>query len=89
MIGNDNHTESSPVRSVIIGVINKIGPPRGASPICLITSMITDETELDDTKFCYQLIITLTKLRKFAIYKAFFNENEWYFEIVLSNFTSR
>ena len=27
-------------------------------------------TELDDTKFCYQLIITLTKI---VIYKALFN----------------
>ena len=30
------------IRSVIIGVINKIGRPRSGSPICLITSMITD-----------------------------------------------
>ena len=29
-------------RSVIIQVINKIGRPRSGSPICLITSMITD-----------------------------------------------
>ena len=32
----------SPIRSVIIRVINKIGRPRSGSPICLITSMITD-----------------------------------------------
>ena len=56
---NGNRTEWSPIRSVIIPVINKIGRPRSGRPICLITSMIT--TELDDTKFCYQLIITLTK----------------------------
>ena len=36
-ISNGNRTEWSPIRSVIIRVINKIG-----SPICLITSMITD-----------------------------------------------
>ena len=35
-------TEWSPNRSVIIRVINKIGRPRSGSPICLITSMITD-----------------------------------------------
>ena len=35
-------TEWSPIRSVIIRVINKIGRPRSGSPICLITSMITD-----------------------------------------------
>ena len=38
VISNGNRTEWSPIRSVIIRVINKI---RG-SPICLITSMITD-----------------------------------------------
>ena len=32
----------SPIRSVIIRVINKIGRPRSESPICLITSIITD-----------------------------------------------
>ena len=41
-ISNGNRTEWSPVRSVIIRVINKIGRPRSGSPICLITSMITD-----------------------------------------------
>ena len=55
-ISNGNRTEWSPIRSVIIRVINKIGRPRSGSPICLII-----QTELDDTKFCYQLIITLTK----------------------------
>ena len=39
---NGNRTEWSPIRSVIIRVINKIGQPRSGSPICLITSMITD-----------------------------------------------
>ena len=41
-ISNDNRTEWSPIWSLIIRVINKIGPPRSGSPICLITSMITD-----------------------------------------------
>ena len=41
-ICNGNRTEWSPIRSVIIRVINKIGRPRSGSPICLITSMITD-----------------------------------------------
>ena len=39
---NGNRTEWSPLRSVIIRVINKIGRPCSGSPICLITSMITD-----------------------------------------------
>ena len=39
---NVNRTEWSPIRSVIIRVINKIGRPRSGSPICLIMSMITD-----------------------------------------------
>ena len=42
MIYNGNRTEWSPIRSVIIRVINEIGRPRSGSPICLITSMITD-----------------------------------------------
>ena len=41
-ISNGNRTEWSPIWSVIIRVINKIGRPRSGSPICLITSMITD-----------------------------------------------
>ena len=35
-ICNGNRTEWSPIRSVIIRVINKIGRPRSGSPICLI-----------------------------------------------------
>ena len=42
VVSNGNRTEWSPIRSVIIRVINKIGRPRSGSPICLITSMITD-----------------------------------------------
>ena len=42
MISNGNRTEWSPIRSIIIRVINKIGRPLSGSPICLITSMITD-----------------------------------------------
>ena len=41
-IRNGNRTEWSPIRSVIIRVINKIGRPRSGSPIYLITSVITD-----------------------------------------------
>ena len=35
-ISNGNRTEWSPIRSVIIRVINKIGRPHSGSPICLI-----------------------------------------------------
>ena len=42
LISNGNRNEWDPIRSVIIRVINKIGRPRIGSPICLITSMITD-----------------------------------------------
>ena len=41
-ICNGNRTEWSPIRSVIIRVINKIGRPRSGRPICLITSMISN-----------------------------------------------
>ena len=41
-ITNGNRIEWSPVWSVIIRMMNKMGRPRSGSPICLITSMITD-----------------------------------------------
>ena len=34
MINNGNRTEWSPIRSVILRVINKIGRPQSGSPIC-------------------------------------------------------
>ena len=40
--GNRADLSWNPIWSVIIQVINKIGPPRSGSLICLITSMITD-----------------------------------------------
>ena len=59
LITNGNKAEWSPVRSEIIRLVtNKIERPRGGSPICLITSMITER--LDDTKLGYQLIIKIT-----------------------------
>ena len=58
-INNGNRTEWSPVWSVIIRVISKIGWPRSGSLICLIKSIIILQTELDNTKFCYQLIVTI------------------------------
>ena len=43
LIKYGNRTEWSPIRSVILRVIYKIGRPLGGSTICrLITSMITD-----------------------------------------------
>ena len=41
-MNNENSSGWSPIRSVIIQVINKIGRPRSESPISLITSIITD-----------------------------------------------
>ena len=42
LVNNGNRTEQSPIRSVIIRVINKITRQHGGSPICLIVSKITD-----------------------------------------------
>ena len=42
IINNGNRTEWSPIRSVIIRVINKSGRSHSWNLICLITSMITD-----------------------------------------------
>ena len=41
-----NRIEWSPIRSVIIQVINEVEPPHSGSPICLITSMVTDQIAL-------------------------------------------
>ena len=72
-ISNGKRTEWSPIRSVIVPVINKIG-------------RVWLQTELDDMKFSYQLIITLKKLwytrlffkskhKKFQIFFASSEEN--------------
>ena len=58
IIYNGNRTEWSPIWSVIIRAINKIGQPRSGSPIC--QSQVCLQTELDDTNSCYQLIVTIT-----------------------------
>ena len=52
MICNGNRTEWSPIQSVIIWAITK------SDPICL--SQVWLQTELDDTKSYYQLIIKIT-----------------------------
>ena len=56
LIDNGNRIEWSPIRSVIIRVINKIGWQRGGSPICRWRVWL--QTELGDTNSCYQLKIT-------------------------------
>ena len=58
VIYNGDRTEYSPIQSVIMQVINKIGWPQSGSPIC--QSLTWLQTELDNTKSCYQLIITIT-----------------------------
>ena len=45
IIHNGNRTEWSPIRSVFIRLVNKIGRPRSGGPNCFITSMITDRIE--------------------------------------------
>ena len=56
MINNGNRTEWSPISSIIIPEINKIGLQNG-SPIC--QSRVQLQTELDNKKSCYQSIITV------------------------------
>ena len=62
LISNGNRTEWSPIGSVIIRVINKIGRPRSGSPICLIT-----------TKFVIYRALFKSKHKKF---QEFFASNE-------------
>ena len=57
MINNGNRIERSPIQSVIIRTIKKIGRPRSGSPICYHEYDL--QTELDDAMSCYQLIITI------------------------------
>ena len=71
LIYNGNRTEWSPILSVIIRVINKIGRPRSRSPICLITSMITDrigrhEVMLPINHNCNKIcdVLALLKIKK-------------------------
>ena len=52
-----NRTEWSPIWSVIIQVIEKIWWMQGGSPIC--QSWVWLQTEFNDNKSCYQLIITV------------------------------
>ena len=68
LISNGNRTEWSPIRSVIIRVINKIGRPRSGSPICLITSMTRDRIEGHDVLL--PIYCTVNKICD--IYKALF-----------------
>ena len=58
MIGNDNRTKWSPIRSVIILVTDKIRQPRSGSPIFQSREWL--QTELDDKKSSYKLIITVS-----------------------------
>ena len=68
VIGNGNRTEWSPIRSVIIRVINKIGRPRSGSPISLITSMITDRIGRHEVLLLINLsIITLMIIENRAL----------------------
>ena len=57
-IYNGNRSEWSPIRSVIVRVIGKIGRPRGGIPIC--QSRVWLQAKLEDTKSCYQFFITVT-----------------------------
>ena len=52
-------TEWSPIQSVIIWTINKLGLLQNRRLICL--SWVWSQTELDNTNSCYQLIKTMTK----------------------------
>ena len=52
VVNNGNRTEWSPIQPVIIQVINKVERPQRV--------WLLLQTELDDTKSFYQLIITVT-----------------------------
>ena len=57
-----DRTEWSPIRSVIIRVINKIGRPCSGSPICLIvTSVIAERIGRNEVLLPINIIITITQ----------------------------
>ena len=62
LINNSNRTEWSPIPSVIIQVINKVNT---RSPICLITSMITDRIGRHKVLLPNILFTTVTKFVMF------------------------
>ena len=64
IINNGNRTEWSPIRSVIIRVINKIGQPHSGNPICLITSMITDRIGQHEVLLPFNQIYNKIRERK-------------------------
>ena len=78
-IRNGNRTEWSPIRSVIIRVINKIGRPHSGSPICLIMSMITDRIGRHEV-----LLPINHNFNKICVIIGYFlNQNTKKFEILL------
>ena len=81
-INNGNSTEWSPIWSVIIPVINKIGWPQSRSPIC--QSWIWLQTELDDTKSCYQLLYLLVYKSNSCISQPPFSRSKIGFFIISS-----
>ena len=64
------YPEWSPIRSVILRVINKIGRPWSGSPIRKLRVLL--QTELDDTTSCYQLIKTITEFGKETRHRIYF-----------------
>ena len=57
-VNNGNRTEWSPIPSVTIPMIDKIGRPRSESLIC--QSLVLLQIELDDMNSCY----TFPKIKK-------------------------
>ena len=58
-INNGNRTEWSPIRSVIIRVIIRIGRPRSGSRIFQLRVWL--QIEFDDLNSCFHLVRTMTK----------------------------
>ena len=80
VICKGNRTEWSPIRSVIIQVINKIGRARSGSPICFITSMITDRIGRHEILLLI-LILSITKFEKEIKEKLFRKKNSFHSEM--------
>ena len=61
-VNNDNRVEWSPIWSVIMWVMKKIRWMQNGSQICW--SQVWLQTELDNNKSCYQLMVTISIKKK-------------------------
>ena len=87
-ISTGNRTEWSQIRFINTRVSKKIGQPRSGSPI--FQSRVWLQTELDDTKSYYHLVINITISKDLRKFKKLLKNSELYpFHYFVWNFGLR